>query len=393
MTLMTRVYGDSYSYNAHKVTSAPGDCGGLVAGCDLDSLGSARWLGVEARTTIEWWKDASFTTIAGLDGRRRSVTTRYETFDRANGALTSDTSPHPDRNDLTLGAYLQQNARPFASLTASAGVRADIDQRYGKTASPRAAAAYTPWKDATLKAIYASAFRIPSTYEATYSESPSQPAHKLEPEAVRSIEGSFEQRFGTHRLLFGVFRSWWSRLIVYRYDATSGLGGYDNTGTIDNTGFNAAYEASFVQQRLRFALNMTGAYSRQREPDVASSALPAAPAFFGNARASYDLQGRLPTLAIAGHLRGPAYADQYRDGGFTPTPTTPSSLSVRATISGPMPAVRNLSYRVSFTGNTASRAPYVVGPTQVATPSHPSAELAPVDQFRVGVGLQYDIDP
>jgi hypothetical protein len=99
-------------------------------------------------------------------------------------------------------------------LDLNLGVRLDHDTRFGSALSPRTALGITPWSGARLKLIYAQAFRAPSAYELSYSDPSSQVAvDALDPESVRSIETSIEQRFGRNRVLFGVFRSVWSGMV------------------------------------------------------------------------------------------------------------------------------------------------------------------------------------
>jgi hypothetical protein len=86
---------------------------------------------------------------------------------------------------------------------------------------------------------------------------------------------------------------------------------------------------------------------------------------------------------------GERLADRANDGMFVPTPRAPAQVEMRLTLSGDVPAIAGLSYRVSADMALADRNPYVAGPLQAATPDHPSAELSPVDRFRVAVGLSY----
>ena len=90
---------------------------------------------------------------------------------------------------------------------------------------------------------------------------------------------------------------------------------------------------------------------------------------------------------------GPRAADRALDGGFTPAPYVAPTAVLRATVSGAVPAVTGLSYRLSASYASNTHSPYVVGPIQAATPAQPAAELSPVDQFRVTVGLRYDLLP
>jgi hypothetical protein len=69
----------------------------------------------------------------------------------------------------------------------------------------------------------------------------------------------------------------------------------------------------------------------------------------------------------------------------------PAQIALRGTISGPVPGLRGLSYRLSANYNFADRGPYVIGFIQGGnTGIYQPAELIPVDRFRATVGLQYD---
>ena len=87
-----------------------------------------------------------------------------------------------------------------------------------------------------------------------------------------------DQRLGSHRLLFGVFRSWWSGMVqletltadqlhaaqnagLLPFTAASATQ-YQNVSSIDDLGFNAGWEGALSQSRLRYAVNVTGTYAR-----------------------------------------------------------------------------------------------------------------------------------
>ena len=388
VALVTRVYADSYRYFLTRVVSAPDDCNLQVPGaCTIHGTGISDWLGTEVRANVDWLDDGRLITTAGVDGRLRSLgSTSQKTI--TDTAVTYDDTPAIHRNDRTLGLYAQQLWRPNFVFGANLGVRSDVYEDFGAKTSPRAAVTVSPWQGATLKSVYAAAFRAPSLYESTYTETTAAPP-ALRPESVHSVEASFEQRVGTHRLMFGAFRSWWSDLILYQYDYTANVGSYGNFGSLDNYGFHVAYDGAFANGRFRYGLNATGARSRRTE-GLTEQPLPVSPSVFGNARASYELGGRLPTIGLVGAFVGATLADRALDGGFTPTPRAPDRLVLSLTLTGPT-GIQGLSYRVIGTYTTSSHAPYVVGPLQAATPAHPSAELAPVDTFRAAVGLSYDL--
>ena len=170
---------------------------------------------------------------------------------------------------------------------------------------------------------------------------------------------------------------------------------YRNVSSIDNYGFNAGYDGSFAEGRFRYAANVTGAIARRHEPGVGDSPLTVAPQFFGNLRFSYAPGGNLPTFALAGHYLAKRPAD--RTAAFEPPPFAPPQLELRATLSGPLPIVKDLSYRASANYVFADHGAYVIGPIQGIGIGEGgfgnftgSPELSPVDRFRATVGIQYD---
>lgn len=408
--LRARVYGDVYDFQQPLQISAAQDClEGQVGGCKAYTFGGSRWAGLEVQSNLDWLRDGRLVTLLGTEGRLRHVA-QYNTYTDAATGITPPKSGNVSSNDGTLAVYLQQVAKPSRRISANAGVRFDADPRFGRAFSPRVALAYSPWKDATLKGIYAEAFRAPTFYEQYYSDPGEQvPAKHLDAERMRGVEASFEQNLGTQRLLFGAFRSWWRNIVSLETataeETQAGINAgvlipsiegaviYRNVGTVDSYGWNAAYEGTLLQRKLRYGLNVTGAYSRRTQSTGEAAPFAVTPSFFGNTRAAYDLGGQLPTLAIAGYLQGRAPADRAFDGGFTPTPYSPTQVVLRGTISGVVPGVKGLLYRFTANYAAAARGPYVVGENQAATPSQTRAELVPVDRFRTGIGLQYDFDP
>ena len=79
------------------------------------------------------------------------------------------------------------------------------------------------------------------------------------------------------------------------------------------------------------------------------------------------------------------------------TELSASGFETRGTLSGPLPFLRGLTYRLTATYALAERGPYVVGAQQVYEPStgapDRSPQLLPLDRFRTSIGLQYDFLP
>jgi outer membrane receptor for ferrienterochelin and colicins len=399
--LKARLYADAYTYDWYNSSSAAEDCfEGQIGGCDRNLRALSRWMGSELRGSFDWLKTGQLVSMLGADVRYERVDARHHVDPISGGERTTVGSV--DMKNIRLGLYAQQTASPWRWLSLNAGARVDVAEGYPGALSPRATVAVTPWTGGTLKAIYSEAFRAPSSYEREWEDLYSLKAHALQPERERSVEATIDQRLGRHRVLFGAFATRWTNLVTsdtltadeiaaVRADGASVdselVTQYRNSGIIDNVGYNGSLEGSAVGRRLRYGMTVTGAYSRRETPE-GREPLPAAPSLYGNARASYDFGGALPTLALAAHLtnRRPT------DGAFSPTPYAPPVLELRLALSGPVPLVDHLTYRVTANYAHQSRGPYVIGPIQDSS-FGVGPELNPVDRFRTGVGLQYVWDP
>jgi outer membrane receptor protein involved in Fe transport len=409
------VYADSFDYQEYRNSSEASACynaggGASVATCTFYAASYSRWAGTELRGSFDWLKDDRFVTLLGVDGRLRQAAFKIDSLDFYTRRPLQSSFGVFDRSDSVLGAYAQQTWTPAKWFGASAGARLDHQTRFDPVVSPRVAASVQPWAGGTLKGIYAEAFRAPSFIETDFTNPIQLRARDLRPERVRSVEGSIEQKFGTQRLLFGVFRSWWSDLVelhvlnaqersaaVARGDLSLysfGAAQFRNVSTIDNYGFNAAYEGALGStQQFKYGANATFAIARRSEPGLVNEPLPVAPSVFGNVRVAYDLPGLWPTVALAAHYVNKRPVDRAYDGGWSYTAYAPPQLEGRATVSGQVPLVKGLLYRASVDAQLADHGPYVVGPYQAADPRFPNPFLVPVDQLRATFGLEYDFEP
>lgn len=404
-TLMVRAYGDLYDYREYDPLAAAEDClAGQSGGCTYDLRGKARWVGAEIQSSFDWLKDGALVTLLGVDGRfRHTEGSPTDYTDRRTGKVTSvgQTFGGPEKAGA---AFLEQKAHLASWLDLNAGARLDADDRFGVHVSPRAAAVVSPWRGGHFKALYAEAFRAPSAYERYYVDPTFQvAAPELRPETVRSVEGSFEQRAGGHRVLVTVFRTWMDDLVADAYLTDAEIAAaqkrgqllphvayaqqYRNVASVTSFGASFGYEGVFLSQRLRYGLGITAAYARQFDGEGAPAhGLAVAAQLFGNARVSYDLGGPFPVVALAGRFTGSRLVDS---SGFTPTPYAPPLVELRGTVSGPFPAVRGLSYRLSANGLPSAGSPYAIGPLTSPAPGYPRQATTPLDRFRVTVGLEY----
>ncbi|MFO0568664.1 MAG: TonB-dependent receptor [Polyangiaceae bacterium] len=393
-----RAYGDLYDYRQDWTSNGAEDClAGQDSGCLWRLTGISMSAGVEPQATLDWAKNGSFVTLLGVDGRFKQVKSKVDFIDNATGQNPGSIGVY-DKGERALGAYLQQTALPVDFLSLNAGVRLDADDRFGNHLSPRAAATLFPWRGGALKAIYSEAFRAPTAFEIYYFDPLTQVpgGTGLEPEVVRSVEASIEQRFGRQRVLFGAFRSTWKDLAAATELSPAELAdakargdieqaatyAYQvrNLGEIENYGLNALYEGSAVAGRLRYGVTFTEAFTRQQNSGEEAAPLEVAPSWFGNARISYDLSGGLPTVALATRAASRRQLDRDAPGAADP------ALELRLALTGPIPGVKGLSYRATANYAAIDDSPYIVGPTL------PNGDRihAPVDRFRTGLGLAYD---
>jgi outer membrane receptor protein involved in Fe transport len=317
-------------------------------------------------------------TLIGADVRLVTVQAKQDVLNADTGAYReSSTNVIPgrdaatgavrDRFDEVLGAYLQQTWTPASWFALNAGARVDASDRYDKPVpSPRVAANFGAWQGGTPKLIYSEAFRAPSWNEAQSQNVNLLAAEDLRPERVRSVEALLEQKLGAQRLLFGVFRSWWTDLIeLHRitqdeYTKLADEGKlpsllsfsalqYRNVSSIDNFGLNARLEGSIGAGNLRYGLNATAAYTSLDDREFGARHPPAVtPQLFGNARIGYDFGPRYPSIGLAGHFIGKRPAARAFEKVFPRPPYVDPQLEIRLTLSGPVPFVPGLSYRASL---------------------------------------------
>jgi outer membrane receptor for ferrienterochelin and colicins len=404
--LVARAYADLYDYSWHNRSSAAEDCPtGFPDGCDHFLKGVSRSLGGELRAQIQW-PVLRASTLLGADAKVRYVWDELRIQDTTTQAAPSG----GQRTDGIVAPYVAQQFSPTRWMDLNLGLRLDHDTRFGDKFSPRSALGVTPWQGGRLKLIYAEAFRAPSGYELSYSDPTTQvPASNLGPETVRSIEGSIEQRFGKHRLVFGLFRSWWTDLVgseqltQAEVDAATARGELSdgvtnayrrsNLTRIDNYGLNASYEGATTDGRLRFGANVTAANTRVDTGDGNGlRRLTVAPQAFGNARISYDLPASLPTVAVVLRFMDRRLANRFYDGGFSPPPVAPPLWALRLAFSGALPVLPGLRYKVGGEYSFAKVEPYVIGAVLYANPNVTGAELAPTRRVQAFVGLEYAFD-
>jgi outer membrane receptor for ferrienterochelin and colicins len=380
------------------------NCPDPSANCRFNSLLESVVEGVEATPSFDWFKNGTLVTLVGAEAERRSGRSVLNDFNAATGAPVLLSYGVFDHKDVAVAAYAQQTWDPVRWLGLNAAGRLDYDPRFNPVFSPRLALRVDPWSGGTLKAIYSHAFRAPSFYESYFSY-PLQPTSVgLRPEYEESFEGSIEQRFAGQKILFGAFATHWTDLISYYQFTAQESAQYvangkaflppayieRNLSSIKNWGFNAAFEGARVSNAFQYGVNLTAALAFQQQPGAAATPLDVSPRVFGNAHVSYDLPGDLPTIALALSAETARPFQGAFTAGYEPIPYSPPQLIIHPTISGPIPAVRGLSYRVTAFYATTDREPYRIGPALSPSAQNTSPSLVPIDRARAVVSLTYE---
>lgn len=407
----SRFYGDGFDNQRSYITSTAAGCiFGDRSPCLYHWAGLARWIGAEFQGSFSWLGDSSLQTLVGIDARHVQVAAKQDVQNADTLAYRESSSNVIDTTEQVIGAYLQQIWSPIPELSLNAGVRANASVRYDPVVSPRLAASVGAWPGGTMKLILADAFRAPSWSEAASKNIALLLAEGLKPERVLSIEAVLEQKLGRQRVLFGAFRSWWTdlielhRLTPEEYADLSRRGKLDsllnfspsqyrNVASIDNFGLTARVEGSIGTADLRYALNVTAAFTQKTDPAYGLAHAPeVTPQHFGNARLSYDFGGPYPTVALDTQFLARRPTARAFEGIFRVPSYADPQLRLRTTVSGPVPVVKGLSYRMSGDFALSDQAAYIAGrPVDLSGGlSTIAPELVPADQLRFTIGLQYD---
>jgi outer membrane receptor for ferrienterochelin and colicins len=213
---------------------------------------AGEWWGAEVQLDKRLWERHIITL--GVE-YRDDFRQHREIFDPASGTVFTDAS----RDRLSYGVYLQGDFMLLTNLHLNAGVRYDQYGNFNPAFSPRTALIYNPWKTATLKAIYGTAFRAPNFLEL------SDPRFQdIKPEEITSYELVYEQEIGRHlRSSVSGFYNQMQDLIVLQN------GSYTNLNA-NTKGMELALEGNWnngIRSRLSYSLQRTEIGSEQNLPD------------------------------------------------------------------------------------------------------------------------------
>lgn len=158
----------------------------------------SRLYGFEARYSREIVKNLSM--IVGVEAQD-NYSLFIQNFDRSRvasmeGDVSSSIIDASEPYKL-YSPYAELNYQLAEGLTLVGGVRGDIYSSMSDAAAPRGALIFAPNSDSTFKLMYGEGFRSSGNAERNYADGFSTSANKdLNPERIRTTEGSWEQRIG-----------------------------------------------------------------------------------------------------------------------------------------------------------------------------------------------------
>jgi outer membrane receptor for ferrienterochelin and colicins len=201
-----------------------------------------QWAGAEVQFTKRLWERHIITLGAEY---RDDFQQHREIFDPSSGTVFTDANLYR----LSYGVYLQGDFMLLTNLHLNVGIRDDQYGSFNPKFSPRAALIYNPWKTATLKGIYGTAFRVPNFLEL------SDPRFQnIQPEEITSYELVYEQEIGRHlRSSVSGFYNQMQDLIVLQ------SGNYTNLNAT-TTGTELALEGNWdngIRSRVSYSLQKT----------------------------------------------------------------------------------------------------------------------------------------
>jgi hypothetical protein len=167
---------------------------------------------------------------------------------------------------------------------------------------------------------------------------------------------------------------------------------YRNAAAIESYGFTVNWEGNLVNRRLRYGLALTEAFVRLRHGGGEAEPLRGAPTIQGSARVSYDLGEPWPTLALATLITGPTLINGLDNETFAKTPVLAPRLLALANVTGAVPGLTHLRYRLGLRAATHGDGGFPLGTVKHATPENPEPMQFPLRTFTALSGLEYTFE-
>lgn len=208
-------------------------------------LGQGRWWGTEVRLTS-----------THIDGHKimagGEFQDNYHLSDDfiADSPVSSINNANYHKATSRFGLYLQDEFKINDNFILNAGIRYDQLDYSNDSVNPRLALIYKPLENASIKLLYGSSFRAPSSYELYYSDPITVPNNNLKPEKIKTYEAIVEyQPDRTMRITAVGFHYEVDNLIQLR-ELPALAAGLDSPNQYANAGINKAWGAEFEIEKL-----------------------------------------------------------------------------------------------------------------------------------------------
>lgn len=235
VTLTGRAYFNRYQYSDYLVlNTAP----------NFRDIGDSTWIGAEARAHLTL---GPVNVTAGFETSYNDVRSRSFADGKEDEGTNIPTEFHVE------GFYGEVEWRPLSWLSATGGLRFDLNSIFDDNISPRVALLVHDGERMGLKFLFARGFRNPSPIEAFFQDNMSQIANPaLKPERIASYEAVAWARplQGLNLRLSGF---WWDLNDILALEATANpdISQFQNIETMRSIGFEA--EVSYRDTRGFYA--------------------------------------------------------------------------------------------------------------------------------------------
>src|SRR5678815_72690 len=247
--LMTRAYYDRYYYRGRY----PFDYPPVTIYTDPST---ADWAGAE--------------TLVTLSPHRRNTITfggeyRWNIRDKIFGYDVSPYFVYTDvqKRSAAVGVFAADDLELNPKLTLSLGARYDRYQKLGGTVNPRLGLIFHPDVGTSLKLLYGTAFRAPTTYETLYTAPTYKTNPNLDSERLETAEIALDKYFGTrYRIAASVYRFVAKDLISLTFDPSDGLFVFRNLTRVRSEGAEFEFERRWQHDSF---LRLSHAWSSSRD--------------------------------------------------------------------------------------------------------------------------------
>lgn len=227
------------------------------------------------------------------------------------GAEREETTANGD--DATIdGLFALYELKPVQSLTLTAGVRNDDDNRFGSETTARVAAAWNPTDQVTVRSSWGQGFKAPTLFQTTYICTfcgLTEPNADLQPETSEAFDVGVEWRSADGRAEAGItyFDQETENMIDFSFTA-----GYDNIALVNSQGIEL-----FGGYALTDWLNVSANYAYIDAEDGDGNELTRLPEHSGDVTVAVDPDGPISGAVLVRYNGDEANTDGTTLDGWT----------------------------------------------------------------------------